>query len=63
MQAFGWTLLSSQEIYNRRQEFTGTTWVPWGATDNYETKTTHYLKLVFQRDTNIQNYKKIVLSD
>lgn len=49
-QKFGWSLLSSQEIYNKNSVDLG---------DSVETTTVNYVKLVFQRDTSIPNYKRI----
>lgn len=49
-QNFGWTLKSTQEIFNRNTVDLG---------DSTETTTTNYIKLAFQRDTSIPNYARI----
>lgn len=51
---FGWTLLSSQEIFSRESHLEGE-----GDNINSVTTTTNYVKLVFQRDTEMKNYKEI----
>lgn len=50
-QRFGWTLESSQEIYNKDSHIEG----------NYSvTETTNYVKLVFKRDKDMPYYNEIV---
>ncbi|MBE7061987.1 MAG: hypothetical protein E7382_05570 [Clostridiales bacterium] len=54
-EAFGWELKSSQEIFNQsnRLETRGD--------DLYNvTTTTHYVKLVFNRNTEMENYARLV---
>ncbi len=54
-QKFGWTLLSSQEIYSKDSH------VESRGGQNYSvTETTNYVKLTFQRDKDMPNYDKIV---
>lgn len=51
---FGWALLSSQEIYSKD------THTESRSDGNYSvTETTNYVKLVFQRDTEMKNYNEI----
>lgn len=55
MQCFGWTLLSSQEVYNKDSHLE---W--WGKNTYSVTQTTHYVKLTFERDrAKIANYAQI----
>ncbi len=53
-QIFGWELMSSQEIYNKDSHLEDR------GGDTYSvTETTHYIKLVFSRDTNMDNYYEL----
>ena len=54
-QKFGWVLLGSQEVFNRDSH------LEEGApgTINSVTETTHFVKLVFQRDMDMPYYDKI----
>lgn len=54
-QKFGWVLLGSQEVFNRDSH------LEEGApgTINSVTETTHFVKLVFQRDMDMPYYNKI----
>lgn len=55
LQCFGWTLLSSQEVYNKDSHLEA-----WGKNTYSVTQTTHYVKLIFERDTaKIVNYSQI----
>ena len=55
LQCFGWTLLSSQEVYNKDSHLEA-----WGKNTYSVTQTTHYVKLIFERDTTkIVNYSQI----
>ncbi len=53
-QLFGWELKSSQEIYNQSSHLERD-----GDSINQVTTTTNYVKLVFQRDTEMKNYKEL----
>ena len=54
-QCFGWTLLSSQEVYNKDSHLEA-----WGKNTYSVTQTTHYVKLTFERDTaKLVNYSQI----
>jgi len=58
-QLFGWVLMSSQEVFNKntrnetRKNMMGDDEL-WNVTE-----TVNYVKLLFQRDMEIENYKKI----
>lgn len=60
MYSFGWTLKSSQRIFNRSTRptsaftFEGTTFI------HSETETDEFTSLTFERETNIPHYRKIV---
>ena len=54
-QKFGWTLLSSQEIYSKNSHIESR-----GGQNYSVTETTNYVKLTFQRDKDMPNYDKIV---
>ena len=55
LQCFGWTLLSSQEVYNKDSHLEA-----WGKNTYSVTQTTHYVKLIFEWDTSkIINYSQI----
>lgn len=55
-QDFGWELVSSQEIFNEYQK----TSVDYQGNRTLSTERTNYVKLVFNRDTTIENHDKIV---
>ena len=57
-QNFGWTLKSTQEVHSKESHLERGGW-------NYDkiysvTETTNYVKLLFQRDTQMPNYNEIV---
>lgn len=55
LQCFGWTLLSTQEVYNKDSHLEA-----WGKNTYSITQTTHYVKLTFERDaTQMANYAQI----
>lgn len=55
LQCFGWTLLSSQEVYNKDSHLEA-----WGKNTYSVTQTTHYVKLTFERDrAKLVNYAQI----
>lgn len=55
LQCFGWELLSSQEVYNKDSHLEA-----WGKNTYSITQTTHYVKLIFERDSaKIANYSQI----
>lgn len=55
LQCFGWTLLSSQEVYNKDSHLE-----LWGKNTYSVIQTTHYVKLTFERDSaRIANYAQI----
>lgn len=53
-QLFGWELKSSQEIFNQSSHLERD-----GDSINQVTTTTNYVKLVFQRDTEMKNYREL----
>lgn len=55
-QDFGWELVSSQEIFNEYQKAS----VDYQGNKTLSTQRTNYVKLVFSRDTTIENHDKIV---
>ena len=54
-QDFGWELVSSQEIFNEYQK----TSVDYQGNKTLSTERTHYVKLVFSRDTTIANHDEL----
>lgn len=55
LQCFGWTLLTSQEVYNKDSHLEA-----WGKNTYSVTQTTHYVKLTFERDpAKLVNYSQI----
>lgn len=55
LQCFGWTLLTSQEVYNKDSHLEA-----WGKNTYSVTQTTHYVKLTFERDpAKMVNYSQI----
>lgn len=54
-QKFGWSLVSSQEIFNKDSHLERDS----RNNLNSVTETTNYVKLVFQRDTDMPNYAQI----
>ena len=54
MQNFGWELKSSQEIYSKDSHIE-----KQGRKNVSVTETTNYVKLVFERDTKMENYERI----
>ena len=54
-QIFGWELVSSQEVYNKDSHLESRDDGLYNVTS-----TTHYVKLVFTRETTMPNYAKLV---
>lgn len=55
LQCFGWELLSSQEVYSKDSHLEA-----WGKNTYNVTQTTHYVKLIFERDpAKLVNYSQI----
>ena len=60
MYSFGWTLKSSQRVFNRNTRPTGAVSFEGVTFIHSETETDEFTNLTFERETNIPHYRKIV---
>lgn len=58
-QAFGWMLKSRNEVLNSKEKFDGAISYNGAGTIYTHTETTHFVSLLFERDTNMPHYEEL----